>query len=136
MVEASAGGGGGSSAVPAPPQKSREELEEAAEMIRKAAQSGTQKQMKVDVYDYVPLATADGHVAATQWRPSCKTNSAKWSYDGICADPQVFGVLMGLEGPPTFKMKKIPKNEFEDLIGSCRGHARCALYCRCLRAVF
>lgn len=62
---------------------------------------------------------------AVQWRPSCKTNSAKWSYDGICPDPEVFGALMGLRGPPAFKMKKLPKSELKDLKGRCEGHARC-----------
>ena len=52
-----------------------------------------------------------------QWKPSCKTGSAKWVYDGVCADPVVFGALMGLDGPPTWKMKKFPRAEFEDLIG-------------------
>ncbi|KAH9918587.1 uncharacterized protein B0H18DRAFT_664440 [Fomitopsis serialis] len=58
------------------------------------------------------------------WKPSCKSNSAKWTYDGICPDPAVFGVLMGLDGPPKFKQKKFAKDEFQDLIGQCEGHAR------------
>lgn len=77
--------------------KSKEELEEAAEKVRKAAVSGIKKQMK--------------------WKDSCKTGTAKWSYDGICPDPMVFGTMMGLGGPPKFKTKKIPKDEFENLIG-------------------
>ena len=47
-IEAGSGGGsGGGSAVAVPRQKTREVLEEAADKIRKAAQSGIQKQMKV-----------------------------------------------------------------------------------------
>ncbi|KAI8986871.1 hypothetical protein BD414DRAFT_461329 [Trametes punicea] len=88
------------------PAKSQEELASTAERIRRAAQSGIKQQMK--------------------WRPSCKTGSAKWTYDGICPHPEVFGVLMGLGGPPTFKMKKFPVEEFEKLIGPCRGSARYA----------
>jgi hypothetical protein len=38
-------------------------------------------------------------------------------YDGVCADPEVFGTLLKLGGAPTFKTKKMPKDEFEDLIG-------------------
>lgn len=45
------GGSGGGSAVTVPRPKTREELEEAAEKIRKAAQSGIQKQMKVGPLD-------------------------------------------------------------------------------------
>ncbi|OBZ78325.1 hypothetical protein A0H81_02263 [Grifola frondosa] len=90
-------------AVPQP-MKTKEELEEAAEKIRKAAHSGIKKQMT--------------------WKPSCKGGTAKWSYDGICPDPEVFGVLMGLGGPPKFKMKKFPKAEFESLIGDFRASAR------------
>ncbi|TFY55978.1 hypothetical protein EVJ58_g7911 [Rhodofomes roseus] len=87
----------GSGGVVSVRQKTQEELEDAAEKVRKAAQSGIKKQMK--------------------WRPSCKSNSAKWTYDGICPDPAVFGVLMGLDGPPKFKQKKFTKDEFQDLIG-------------------
>ncbi|KAF8267205.1 hypothetical protein EI94DRAFT_1731093 [Lactarius quietus] len=78
-------------------QKTKAELEDAADKIRWAAVSGITKQMT--------------------WKPSCKTNSAKWSYDGLCADPDVFGVLMGLDGPPTWKIKKLPKETFDDLLG-------------------
>ncbi|GBE83906.1 hypothetical protein SCP_0509650 [Sparassis crispa] len=52
------------------------------------------------------------------WRPSCKTGTAKWVYDGICPDPAVFGCLMALGGPPTWKMKKFTKDEFESRIGT------------------
>lgn len=38
-------------------------------------------------------------------------------YDGVCSDPEVFGTLLKLGGPPTFKTKKIPKDEFENLVG-------------------
>ncbi|CDO73361.1 hypothetical protein BN946_scf185008.g124 [Trametes cinnabarina] len=94
----------GSSAPPARPAKTREQLETEAEKIARAAQSGIKKQMK--------------------WRPSCKDGSARWTYDGICPDPEVFGVLMGLDGPPKFKMKKFSVEEFEDLIGPCQASAR------------
>ncbi|KII95287.1 hypothetical protein PLICRDRAFT_86682 [Plicaturopsis crispa FD-325 SS-3] len=89
------GGGGAGASKPAP--KTKEQIEEAAEKVRKAARSGIRKQMT--------------------WKPSCKTGSARWVYDGVCNDAEVFGALLGLGGPPTFKMKKIPKADFEDAIG-------------------
>ncbi|KAF8265476.1 hypothetical protein EI94DRAFT_1685455 [Lactarius quietus] len=82
----------------------RAELEAAAEKIKKAAVSGIKKQMT--------------------WKPSCKTNSAKWLYNGLCADPDVFGTLMGLDGPLTWKIKKLPKETFEDLLGRILASAR------------
>ena len=59
-----------------------------------------------------------------QWKPSCKTGSAKWVYDGVCTDPNVFGALMGLNGPPTWKQKKLTVAEFEDLFGRVEGSVR------------
>jgi hypothetical protein len=38
-------------------------------------------------------------------------------YDGLCADPDVFGIFWVLDGPSTRKMKKVPKETFEDLLG-------------------
>ncbi|RPD65395.1 hypothetical protein L226DRAFT_550726 [Lentinus tigrinus ALCF2SS1-7] len=91
-------------AVAKPAAKSQADLEAAAEKLRKAAVSGIKKQMA--------------------WKPSCKTGSAKWSYDGICTDPEVFGALLGLGGPPTFKMKKFTVAEFENALGPIRGSVR------------
>ncbi|KAF7792824.1 hypothetical protein EIP86_003924 [Pleurotus ostreatoroseus] len=83
---------------------SAEELESSADKIKRAAVAGIKKQMS--------------------WKPSCKTNSAKWSYDGICANPEVFGVLLGLGKAPTFKMKKMSKEEFQEHIGYISSSAR------------
>ncbi|OJT13470.1 hypothetical protein TRAPUB_10000 [Trametes pubescens] len=91
-------------AVAAKPARSQAELEAAADKIRRAAQSGIKKQMT--------------------WKPSCKTGSAKFSYDGICPDPEVFGALMGLGGPPKFKMKKFSTDEFQRLVGPVEGSVR------------
>ncbi|KAL1941658.1 hypothetical protein VTO73DRAFT_7097 [Trametes versicolor] len=77
--------------------KSKDELEVEAERIRNAAQNGIIKQMA--------------------WKPTCKQGRAKWSYDGFCPDPEVFGVLMGLGGTPKFKVKKFKAEAFEELIG-------------------
>ncbi|TFY73305.1 hypothetical protein EWM64_g10707 [Hericium alpestre] len=94
--------GGGQAMVK--PAKSRADLEAAADKLRRAAMSGIKKQMS--------------------WKPSCKMGSAKWSYDGICADPEVFGVLMGLDGPPTWKMKKFSREDFEEAVGEISASAR------------
>ncbi|KIP10847.1 hypothetical protein PHLGIDRAFT_183747 [Phlebiopsis gigantea 11061_1 CR5-6] len=85
-------------------KKSPEELEAAAEKIRKAAVAGIKKQMS--------------------WKPSCKQNSAKWLYDGICPDPEVFGHIFNQGGPPKFKQKKFTKEEFQHLVGSIQAAAR------------
>ncbi|KAI0916339.1 hypothetical protein AcV5_003305 [Taiwanofungus camphoratus] len=103
VAAAGAGPNTGSGSIPNP-VSIRAQLEEAAEKIRRAANSGIKKQMT--------------------WKPSCKTGTAKWSYDGICPDPEVFGALMGLGGPPTFKMKKFSKEEFEGRIGQCTASVR------------
>jgi len=99
LAEAKSSGG-----PPGAKRKTRAELEADAEKIRRAAVSGIKKQMT--------------------WKPTCKTNTAKWSYDGLCADPEVFGILLGLDGPPTWKMKKIPKDTFEDLLGGISASVR------------
>ncbi|OSD07938.1 hypothetical protein PYCCODRAFT_1463207 [Trametes coccinea BRFM310] len=106
IAEASKSAAAASAAIAqvAAPVKTPEQLEAEAAKIARAAQSGIKKQMK--------------------WKPTCKNGSARWVYDGICSDPAVFGVLMGLDGPPKFKMKKISVEEFEDLIGPCEVSAR------------
>jgi hypothetical protein len=37
-------------------------------------------------------------------------------YDGVCADPEIFGALLKLGRPQTFKTKNLPKDEFKDLM--------------------
>jgi hypothetical protein len=54
-----------------------------------------------------------------QWKPSCKTGGAKWAYDGICRDPEVFGAVLPMEAPPKFKVKKFPVEEFHTIVGEC-----------------
>ncbi|KAG0697311.1 hypothetical protein DFH29DRAFT_835986 [Suillus ampliporus] len=93
-------GGAGS----APKAMSADQVAAAVEKIRKAAHSGIKKQMT--------------------WKPSCKAGTAKWSYDGVCADPVVFGTMLGLGGPPTWKMHKMPIEDFENRIGHLDASAR------------
>ncbi|KAJ8594022.1 hypothetical protein M405DRAFT_930448 [Rhizopogon salebrosus TDB-379] len=81
-----------------------DQLDAAIEKIRKAAHSGIKKQMT--------------------WKPSCKTGTAKWCYDGVCADSVVFGTLLGLGGPPKWKMHKMPIEDFEKRIGNLNASAR------------
>ena len=38
-------------------------------------------------------------------------------YDGVCPDPEVFGVLLNLGGPPKFKTTKMAVDDFQNLIG-------------------
>ena len=59
-----------------------------------------------------------------QWKPSCKTGTAKWVYDGVCSDPLVFGTLLGLGGPPNFKMHKMPVADFDNLFGQIQASVR------------
>ncbi|KAH8094924.1 hypothetical protein BXZ70DRAFT_344568 [Cristinia sonorae] len=86
------------------PQKSPEAIQAAAEKLRRAAVAGIKKQMS--------------------WKPSCKTGGAKFLYDGVCADPAVFGAMFGLNEAPTWKQKKIPTEEFEKYFGDIVGSVR------------
>ncbi|OJT13469.1 hypothetical protein TRAPUB_9999 [Trametes pubescens] len=86
--------------------KSLEQLKEEAETIRRTAQAGIIKQMG--------------------WKPTCNTGRTKWCYDGFCPDPEVFGVLMGLGGPPKFSIQKIKTDEFTKLMGGIEGSVRYA----------
>jgi len=75
----------------------RAELEAAAEKLANAVRSGIRKQLT--------------------WKPSAKTGSARWTYDGVCPDPNVFGAMLNLDGPPKFKATKMAPDEFQELIG-------------------
>ncbi|KAG2141602.1 hypothetical protein BD769DRAFT_1427394 [Suillus cothurnatus] len=88
----------------APKAMSADQVAAAVEKIRKAANSGIKKQMT--------------------WKPSCKAGTAKWSYDGVCADPAVFGTMLGLGGPPSWKMHKMSVDDFEKHIGCLDASAR------------
>ena len=45
-------------------------------------------------------------------------------YDGVFPDADVFGKVMVLSGPPTWRMKKFTAAEFQDIIGDIEAHAR------------
>ena len=105
-------------------KKSPEDLTAAAERLRKAAASGVKKQMVVSTHPCLHNRSATYARTLWQWRPACKNNSAKWVYDGVCPDPEVFGAMLGLGGPPKFKQKKMTSQEFQDQVGWIQGHAR------------
>ncbi|CAE6436688.1 unnamed protein product [Rhizoctonia solani] len=87
----------GNAGVTAPPAKTPEQVSAEAERIINQINRGISKLMA--------------------WKPSCKTGSAKFAFDGVCTDPRVFGRVLGLNEPPNFKMKKYTKEEFENLVG-------------------
>ena len=70
----------------------------------------------IDKYKLRPLTL--------QWKPTCNSGRAKWTYDGVCTDAVVFGTLMGLTGPPTWKQNKLTLEEFHKLFGSFTGSVR------------
>ncbi|KAJ7753930.1 hypothetical protein DFH07DRAFT_823636 [Mycena maculata] len=94
----------GEVAATKPKEKSKEEIGAAAEKLRGACVSGIKKQMA--------------------WKPSCKTGGARWAYDGVCADPLVFGALLHLAGPPKWKAQKYTVPEFEAFMGSIDASVR------------
>ncbi|CAE7145800.1 unnamed protein product [Rhizoctonia solani] len=96
-LEGSIAVAGQSAAKAAPPPKTPEQVSAEAERVINQIDRGISKSMV--------------------WKTSCKTGSAKFSFDGVCTDPRVFGKVLGLDGPPTFKAKKYTKEEFEEMIG-------------------
>jgi hypothetical protein len=109
-------------AGPAPKAMSADQVAAAVEKIRKAANSGIKKQMTVGFLYHPCLSTCSKH--ESKWKPSCKAGTAKWCYDGVCADPNVFGTMLGLGGPPKWKMHKMPVDDFEKRIGHLGASAR------------
>jgi hypothetical protein len=105
-----------------PKERSPEDIARAAEKLRSACVSGIKKQMTVR--DPSPFSTRFFIDWPVQWKPSCKSGSAKWSYDGVCSDPAVFGSLLNLSAPPKWKMQKYTVPEFEAFIGSIEASVR------------
>ncbi|KAF8340464.1 uncharacterized protein EI90DRAFT_2906798, partial [Cantharellus anzutake] len=67
-----------------------------------------------------------------QWKPTCKSGTARWVYDGVCPDADVFAALLNLPEPPKWKQKKFAIEEFENALGdSIRASTRySSLYLR------
>lgn len=87
-----------------PKARTPEQVNAAAEKLKSAARSGIKKQMI--------------------WKTSCKTGSSKWMCDGVCNDGEIFGAMLDLGGAPTFKMKKMTAEEFQNVVGDIVGSAR------------
>ncbi|EJD01677.1 uncharacterized protein FOMMEDRAFT_158831 [Fomitiporia mediterranea MF3/22] len=105
-------------------------LEEEVEELKTANANGTRiekekspEEMKVAVTRLTDLIVR-GIKRQLTWKPNCKTNSAKFVFDGLCPDPLVFGAILKLDGPPKFKLKKMSGSEFEGLVGEIVGSAR------------
>ncbi|KAG8720163.1 hypothetical protein FRC08_001053 [Ceratobasidium sp. 394] len=94
----------GSSGQPAPPPKTPQQIQAEVERIADMVNKGIRKQMS--------------------WKPSCKHGGATYAFDGVCPDPRVFGALLKLDGPPKFKMRKYPKDEFQDMVGDIEKSVR------------
>ncbi|KAJ7153080.1 hypothetical protein C8R43DRAFT_950484 [Mycena crocata] len=81
-----------------PKEKSPEDIAAAAAKLRSACVSGIKKQMSVRAFSL--------------------------PYDGVCADPVIFGALVKLGGPPKWKMQKYTVAEFENFMGSIEASVR------------
>jgi len=92
------------SGLAATPTKSDEQIDAEAARLANTINFGIKKQMS--------------------WKPSCKTNSAKFAFDGLCPDPLVFGKLLKLDGAPKFKAKKMSVDDFEACVGRVKGSVR------------
>ncbi|PPR00139.1 hypothetical protein CVT24_008941 [Panaeolus cyanescens] len=69
-----------------PRPKTAADIAEEADRLRTCVRSGIRKQMK--------------------WtQNSCYEGQARFVYDGLCDDADVFGEMLGLGGPPKFKKK-------------------------------
>jgi hypothetical protein len=38
----------------------------------------------------------------------------------VCPDPEVFGAMLNLDGPPKFKATKMAADDFQEIIGNLR----------------
>ncbi|KAJ6529010.1 hypothetical protein B0H10DRAFT_1862540 [Mycena sp. CBHHK59/15] len=94
----------GEVATTKPKEKSPQEICGAAEKLRGTCVSGIKKQMA--------------------WKPTCKTGGTKWSYNGVCSDPVIFGALLNLDAPPKWKTQKYTVAEFEAFMGSVETSVR------------
>ncbi|KAJ7581342.1 hypothetical protein C8J56DRAFT_833360 [Mycena floridula] len=86
-----------------PKIKSSDQLAAEAQTMRNVCVSGIKKQMV--------------------WKTTCKTGGAKFSYEGVCADPNVLGAMFKVDGAPK-KMQKFTVEEFEDIMGSIDASTR------------
>ncbi|EAU84421.1 hypothetical protein CC1G_01417 [Coprinopsis cinerea okayama7 len=52
-----------------------------------------------------------GIPAVMKWKPTCSENRAKWEYEGICPDVEVWKAMFNIEGVPPSK-QSLTKAEF------------------------
>lgn len=113
-----------------PKGKTCQEIDHESDKLRKAAVSGIKKQMKVrSVLSrvlWLKHSLGFRFFLLQQWRASCKHQGSPWVYDGICPEPDVFGAMFGIEGPPTWprKMKRFSAEEFQEFVGTIRASAQ------------
>ncbi|KAG8712117.1 hypothetical protein FRC09_020213 [Ceratobasidium sp. 395] len=111
-LEGSVAAAGSSGQAVGPPPKTAEQIKTEAQRVRSSVNRGITKLMS--------------------WKPTCKQGRASFVFDGVCPDPRVFGAMLGLDGPPTFKARKYSVSDFCDIVGDIKGSARWAprLFCR------
>ncbi|KAF8539546.1 hypothetical protein BDD12DRAFT_882149 [Trichophaea hybrida] len=85
-----------SSSTPGPAELSTSELNQKVSQLQGLVARGIEKLLK--------------------WKPSCKTSSATYSFEGICADPRVMAKMLGVEDATRFKAKKYTVEQFQDYI--------------------
>ncbi|KAG8783123.1 hypothetical protein FRC12_020077 [Ceratobasidium sp. 428] len=103
-LEGSVAVAGSSGQAVGPPPKTAEQIKTEAERVRASVNRGITKLMS--------------------WKPTCKQGRASFVFDGVCPDPRVFGAMLGLDGPPTFKARKYSVSDFCDIVGDIRASAR------------
>ena len=57
------------------------------------------------------------------WKPSCKTGSAKWSWEGECDFTELLAIF-GFPSNTPFKTKRISLSDFERAVGPIHASAR------------
>ncbi|KAG8781340.1 hypothetical protein FRC12_021976 [Ceratobasidium sp. 428] len=103
-LEGSVAAAGSSGQSVGPPPKTAEQIKTEAERVRASVNRGITKLMS--------------------WKPTCKQGRASFVFDGVCPDSRVFGAVLGLDGPPTFKARKYSVSDFCDIVGDIKGSAR------------
>ncbi|KAH7337294.1 hypothetical protein B0J17DRAFT_719189 [Rhizoctonia solani] len=96
-----------------------ENPQDTLEILKATAQYAKRLEGSVAVANVERLKTIINRGVTKQmsWKPSCKEGGARFAFDGLCADPRVFGALLALGGPPKWKAKNFDRDEFEGFVG-------------------
>jgi len=62
-----------------------------------------------------------GMANGEQWKPSCKTSSATFSFEGICADARIMAKMLGVEDATKFKAKRYIPHTYTNTGANKRG---------------